>query len=85
MKGGTSSNNEIVKRLQRAGGHLAKVIEMIDSGRSDRDVAQQMQAVAGAVLKAKNTYIREQIEKHIKDDVPSDMLKIEIQELSKYL
>lgn len=80
-----SENTETLKRLQRAGGHLTKVIEMIGSGRSDREIAQQMQAVAGAISKAKNFYIRRQIEKHINDDAPSDMLKDEIQELSKYL
>ncbi|MGE4318845.1 MAG: metal-sensing transcriptional repressor [Deferribacterales bacterium] len=78
-------NADIIKRLQRANGHLGKVIEMISEGRGGIDVAQQMQAVTGALSKAKNLYIREQIEHALSGDISSDVLRKELQELSKYL
>ena len=39
----------IVKRLKRAEGHLRRVIEMFDEGRSCLDLAQQLHAVEKAV------------------------------------
>ena len=52
----------IVKRLKRAAGHLAGVIEMIEAGRSCLDIAQQLQAVESAVTNAKRTLIHDHLD-----------------------
>ena len=46
---------EIVKRLKRIDGHLKGVIEMIETGRSCLDIAQQLHAIekAGGTDRAK--------------------------------
>ncbi|TCK59494.1 metal-sensing transcriptional repressor [Seleniivibrio woodruffii] len=74
------ANEEIVKRLQRANGHLSKVIEMIMEGDADIDVAQQMQAVSKAVINAKNLYIRNSIDSRLEGSAARDLA-----ELSKFL
>jgi uncharacterized protein len=35
----------VIKRLRRAGGHLASVVAMLEQGRPCMDVVQQLQAV----------------------------------------
>jgi DNA-binding FrmR family transcriptional regulator len=62
------SHPEVVKRLKRAAGHLQGVIEMIETGRSCLDVAQQLHAVEAAVANAKRTLIHDHLE-HCLDDV----------------
>jgi DNA-binding FrmR family transcriptional regulator len=52
----------IVKRLKRAAGHLAGVIEMIEAGRRCLDIAQQLQAVESAVTNAKRTLIYDHLD-----------------------
>jgi hypothetical protein NreA len=49
----------IIKRLRRADGHLQKIIEMIGSGRSCLQIAQQLQAVEGAIENAKKALIHD--------------------------
>ena len=44
---------EITKRLQRAGGHLRKIIGMIEEGRPCLELAQQIQAIENAIDNAK--------------------------------
>jgi hypothetical protein NreA len=51
----------MIKRLKRAHGHLASIIEMLASERSCVDIAQQMQAVEGAINAAKKTLIHDHI------------------------
>lgn len=58
----------IVKRLKRAHGHLRKVIEMIETGRSCLDIAQQLQAVESAIGQAKKTLIQDHLD-HCLDEV----------------
>jgi DNA-binding FrmR family transcriptional regulator len=53
---------EIVKRLRRAEGHLRSIIDMIETQRPCRDVAQQLQAVEKAIAQAKKTLIHDHIE-----------------------
>ncbi|MEM9431830.1 MAG: metal-sensing transcriptional repressor, partial [Pseudomonadota bacterium] len=43
------SHLDIANRLKRTEGHVRKVIEMIESGRSCVDLAQQLHAVERAV------------------------------------
>jgi DNA-binding FrmR family transcriptional regulator len=52
----------IVKRLQRAEGHLRRVIEMFSEGRSCLDLAQQLHAVEKAVGEAKRTLIHDHVD-----------------------
>jgi uncharacterized protein len=53
---------EIVKRLKRAAGHLAGVIEMIEAERPCVDIAQQLRAVESAVANAKRTLIHDHLD-----------------------
>jgi len=56
-----SNHPEIVKRLKRAGGHLQKIIEMIEQGRPCPQLAQQLQAVESAIENAKKALIHDHI------------------------
>lgn len=51
----------IVKRLNRAGGHLRSIVEMIESGRPCAEIAQQLHAVEKAIASAKKTLINDHI------------------------
>jgi len=51
----------IVKRLKRADGHLQTIIRMIEEGRPCLQIAQQLQAVEGAIENAKKALIHEHI------------------------
>ena len=51
----------IIKRLKRAHGHLASVIEMLAAERPCVELAQQLQAVESAINSAKKTLIHEHI------------------------
>jgi uncharacterized protein len=59
---------EIIKRLKRAGGHLASIVGMIEDGRACLDIAQQLQAVEKAVGQAKKTLIQDHLD-HCLEDV----------------
>jgi uncharacterized protein len=51
----------IIKRLNRADGHLRMIIEMIEKGRPCVQIAQQLQAVESAVENAKKALIHDHI------------------------
>jgi hypothetical protein NreA len=53
---------EIIKRLKRAAGHLAGVVEMIEARRSCLDIAQQLRAVESAITNAKRTLIHDHLD-----------------------
>tara|TARA_R110000782_G_scaffold270455_1_gene371326 strand:+ start:32431 stop:32697 length:267 start_codon:yes stop_codon:yes gene_type:complete len=57
-----ASHPAIVKRLNRAGGHLRSIVEMIEAGRSCADIAQQLHAVERAVSSAKRALIEDHID-----------------------
>lgn len=57
-----ASHPDITKRLKRAHGHLAKVIEMIEAGRPCVDLAQQLHAVERAVTNAKTVLIHDHVD-----------------------
>lgn len=84
------SHPDIVKRLKRAEGHLRRVIEMFDEGRSCVDLAQQLHAVEKAVGEAKRTLIHDHID-HCLDAAtngkgrPTDVSLAEFKSISKYL
>ena len=60
----------IARRLRRANGHLQTIIEMIEQGRPCTQVAQQLQAVEGAIENAKKAlvhdYIGQSLERSLK-------------------
>lgn len=53
---------DVVKRLKRAQGHLAKVIAMVENGDDCLLVAQQLQAVVNALSNAKTIHVQDHIE-----------------------
>lgn len=57
-----TSHPAIIKRLNRAAGHLRSVVSMIEEGRPCVDLAQQLQAVENAVASAKRTLINDHID-----------------------
>lgn len=56
---------EIHKRLRRAEGHLSTVVKMVSEGKDGLAIAQQMQAVIGALEKAKQLVIIDHIDHHL--------------------
>jgi uncharacterized protein len=53
---------DILKRLKRAEGHMRRVIEMFDEGRSCVDLAQQLHAVEKAINQAKRRLIHDHVD-----------------------
>jgi DNA-binding FrmR family transcriptional regulator len=85
-----ASHRAIIKRLKRANGHLASVIEMIDAGRPCVDLAQQLNAVESAITNAKRELIRDHMEHCLGDSVSEDAMSAEtalaeFKLLAKYL
>ncbi|SIR59361.1 metal-sensing transcriptional repressor [Bosea sp. TND4EK4] len=66
------SHPAIAKRLRRAGGHLAKVVAMIEGGSPCLDIATQLQAVESAIVQAKRTLIQDHLD-HCLDHVVGDV------------
>ena len=62
-----ASHPAIIKRLKRATGHLASIVDMIEQGRTCLDVAQQLQAVEKAVQQAKKTLIQDHLDHCLED------------------
>ena len=64
-----TSHPAIIKRLRRAGGHLASTIDMLEQGRACLDVAQQLQAVEKAIQHATKALIQDQLDHCLEDIV----------------
>lgn len=79
-----ASHPAIVKRLNRAGGHLRSIVEMIEAGRPCADIAQQLHAVERAITSAKRALIEDHIDHCLShsDDVPA---VAEFRAIAKYL
>jgi uncharacterized protein len=81
---------EIAKRLNRAQGHLAAVIEMLESGRPCMELAQQLHAVEKAIGNAKKELIKDHIHHCVEEAAEAlprefrDLIK-EFQGVTKYL
>lgn len=80
----------IVKRLKRAEGHLRSIVDMIESGRSCLDIAQQLHAVEKAVANAKRTLIHDHIDHCLEAAAgpvtPEQCTQLgEFKEITKYL
>ncbi|VFQ46379.1 metal-sensing transcriptional repressor [Desulfoluna butyratoxydans] len=83
------NHDEIAKRLRRAGGHLAKVVAMIEGEAPCVEVARQLQAVYRAVGNAKQALVRDHIDHCLDDHALKERsagdIKAELAEISKYL
>jgi hypothetical protein NreA len=80
----------IIKRLQRADGHLRSIIEMIEAGRPCLDLAQQLHAVEKAIGQAKRTLIQDHLDNCLEEAVgalprPQRRPIDEFKEITKYL
>lgn len=90
MSGQHETHPDIVKRLNRADGHLRSVVEMIESGRSCLDIAQQLHAVEKAISEAKKTLIRDHLD-HCLEETVGPLPKAErrsideFKEITRYL
>lgn len=59
------NDKRLQNRLRRANGHLATIVGMIEANRDALEIARQMQAVIGALEKAKTLLITDHIEHHL--------------------
>lgn len=64
-----ATDKDLINRLKRANGHLAKIITMVEEDRSALDTAQQLQAVISALDKAKRHLVSHHVEHHLIDAV----------------
>lgn len=62
----------IVKRLKRAGGHLDKVVAMIEAGQPCLEIATQLQAVESAIRQAKRTLVQDHLD-HCLDEAIGEL------------
>ncbi len=84
------SHPEVLKRLKRAHGHLAKTIEMVEAESPCVSVAQQLQAVVGALVNAKKVFIQDHIDHCLesslgKIDAQTKSSLDEFKEITRYL
>lgn len=85
-----TSHPDIINRLKRADGHLKSIIEMLETGRSCLEVAQQLQAVEKAIAQAKKSLIHDHIDHCLEDitgPLPRDQ-RAQVEEfklITKYL
>ena len=62
-----AASPDLLNRLKRAQGHLAKIIDMVSEGKDGLAIAQQMQAVVSALDKTKTLIVTDHIEHHLED------------------
>jgi uncharacterized protein len=84
------SHADIRKRLRRAAGHLAGVIEMIEAGRPCVELAQQLHAVERAIGEAKRTLISDHLDHCLEAAAgtlppPQRQAVDEMKEIARYL
>ncbi len=81
---------ELLKRLRRAEGHLTSVVRMVSEERDCMAIAQQLQAVIGALEKSKQMLILDHIDHHLTeagDPLPAAARRKlgELREIARYL
>ncbi|MCL5043157.1 MAG: metal-sensing transcriptional repressor [Gammaproteobacteria bacterium] len=67
-----ASHTDIIKRLKRAQGHLAGVINMMENGKPCLELAQQLHAVEKAIQQAKRVLVQDHID-HCLDAAIGDL------------
>ena len=76
----------IAKRLKRASGHLESIIEMIEQQRPCAQIAQQLQAVEGAIENAKKALIHDHFSHSLKgSSTRAKALLRDFELIAKYL
>lgn len=81
------SHPAIVKRLNRATGHLRSIVAMIEEHRPCVDIAQQLQAVENAIASAKRALINDHIDHclaHAEDGEGPQQAIDQFRAISKY-
>ncbi|MDO9182477.1 MAG: metal-sensing transcriptional repressor [Bacteriovorax sp.] len=82
------SHKDVLLRLKKAHGHLAKVIQMIQEEEGCLKISQQLFAVEKAITQAKKNVIHDHIEHCLEDNYSKKSkekdLK-EFKEITKYL
>lgn len=82
-----NSHPAIVKRLNRAAGHLRSIVGMIEEERPCVDIAQQLQAVENAIASAKRALINDHIDHCLVHDEEGEGTKAAVEQfraISKY-
>lgn len=84
-----SNNQEIIKRLKRADGHLRTVIAMMEEGRPCMEIAQQLHAVAGAISNAQvvflETHIDDCLQNSLQNPEAAQQVLKDLRTIAKYL
>lgn len=85
-----TTHPDILKRLQRAQGHLKSIITMLEEDRGCLEIAQQLQAVEKAIGNAKKTLVHNHIDHCLEHSVRGEALTTgdtirEFKEITKYL
>lgn len=65
----------IARRLRRANGHLQTIIEMIEQGRRCAEIAQQLQAVEGAIENAKKALLHDYLSQSLERSLGGNAVK----------
>jgi DNA-binding FrmR family transcriptional regulator len=81
------SHPAIIKRLNRAAGHLRSIVGMIEEERPCVDIAQQLQAVESAIASAKRALINDHIDHclvHAEEGEGPEHAIAEFRAISKY-
>lgn len=80
-----TDNKDLLNRLKRAQGHLATIVRMVEENRDGLEIAQQMQAVVGALQNAKTALVTDHIEHHLEEAIGplSREVRAELERLAK--
>lgn len=81
---------EVITRLKRAEGHLRATIDMVANVRSCLEIAQQLQAVEGAVANARKILIQQHIDHCLEEaagHIPADSRELlaEFKAMTRFL
>ncbi|OJW66412.1 MAG: metal resistance protein [Sphingomonadales bacterium 63-6] len=83
-----ASHPAIVKRLNRATGHLRSIVTMIEEERTCVDIAQQLDAVEKAIASAKRALINDHVDhclSHAEEEGGAARAIEDFKAISKYL
>ena len=81
------SHPAIIKRLNRATGHLKSIVVMIEEQRPCVDIAQQLRAVENAIASAKRALINDHIDQCLVHAEEGEGTKVAVEQfraISKY-
>lgn len=79
------SHKDILLRLRKAHGHLAKVIRMIEEEEGCLKISQQLFAVEKAIIQAKKNVIHDHIEHCLENSSSKKSTVRDFKEITKYL